>query len=293
MEYLQDLNMFFFSQARLVPPKMPVMTFRPIECATYRLAQLARPKKLYVHQTWMQHADVLDPYHIENCRKQLQDLRFTATPNAVEFFTQKKRIAINKRNQRRREIRQLRRHIRQVKRNEMAADIKHVLYALFKVNRSFLLGNNVNLLTKERIDMSEYLLGIVCEHLRYSMPKRGSRAFFDTFIVNICDNLAIWLTSLRTNCEYNVLDEMGGSGTGGGEEVERVGQAKRGADAEDDDDELDDEYKVPIDGYIDYSTDDISSTDCDDDRVCVALEEVDEGEEIADEDEEIDEGGEN
>lgn len=263
------------------------MTFRPIQCATFRLAQLARPKKLYVHNTWKRYAEVLDPYHIENCRKQLQDLRFTATPNAVEYFTQKKRNAQRKRNQRRLEIRQLRRRIREMKQNEMAADIRHVLHALFQVNRNFLLSNNVNLLTKERLDMSDYLLRNVCAHLRYSMPRRGSRAFFDTFIVNVCDNLSIWLTSLRTNCDYNVLEEMGMAGR----DFEGVGNAKQAAaNAED---ESAAEFKVPIDGYIDYSTDDISSTDCDDDDP-VALDEDDEEEEEEEEDEasqeEADEG---
>lgn len=256
-------------------PKYPVTTYRPIQCATFRLAQLARPKKLYVRNTWSRYAEVLDPYHIENCRKQLQDLRFTATPNAIEYFTQKKRIAQNKREQRRREIRKLRRRIREMKHNEMTADVKHILYALFKVNRSFLLSNNVNLLTKERLDMSDYLLRNVCAHLRYSMPRRGSRAFFDTFIVNVCDNLAIWLTSLRTNCNYNVLEEMGVQGR----KAEGVGNAKQAANLEDESQEA---YTVPIDGYIDYSTDDISSTDCDEDQFDMD-EEGNEEEEMEDE----------
>lgn len=249
------------------------MVHRPIQCATFRLAQLARPKKQYVQNTWKRYADVLDAYHIENCRKQLQDLRFTGTANAVEYFTQKKRIAQHKRNQRRREIHQLRKRIREMKRVELEADIRHVLHALFKVNRGFLLANNVGLLTKERLDMSDYLLRHVCAHLRYSMPRRGSRAFFDTFIVNVCDNVSIWLTSLRTNCEYNVLEELGAPER----PAEGVGAARRAEDGQNEAEE--EELRVPIDGYIDYSTDDISSTDCDDDPQFEAFDEEEEGDE--------------
>lgn len=243
---------FFRLQNRYVKQRWPNLVERPIHCATFRLAKLAEPRRRDVHSTWCRYAHVLDPYHIDNCRRHVQDLRFTRTTAAVEFFTQKQRYAHYRRLQRHAEIRQLRRQIRALQRRRYAHHVVNILRALFLHTRQYLLANNVQLLTQQRLAVSRYVLQKLCAQIGYVVPKRRSKAFYDTFIVNVADNLAIWLSSFSSNSGYDIREEAGSFGWPDGDGASAAGaqMSKQEADA------------VPIDEYIDYSTDDVSSTSC-------------------------------
>lgn len=191
------------------------------------------------------------PQHIDNFRHYLQDIRITDVSEAVQYFNQKHRQKQAKKSERRRQISELRKQIREEKKKIRANKIQKILNQLFMSMRPFLLGSNVHMLNEKRLIISNIILRKLCKFLGYSLPERYSRAYFDTFIVNISDNLAIWLNNVEQNSGYSVLDEYAS-------DVQRMAEMTKEIDSE----PQPEEEMYPIDDFIDYSTDDISSASC-------------------------------
>lgn len=232
-------------------PRWPTMVERPIHCATYRLAKLAEPRRSYVHNTWSRFANVLDPYHIENCRKRIQDQRFIGTTTAIEYFTQKQRYAQFRRAKRRTEIGELRKQIRAFRRQRNAHYAMNIMRGLYLHSRAFLLANNVQLLNQQRLRVSEYVLQLICKAIGYVVPTRRSKALFDTFVINLADNLAIWLSSFASSSGYDILEEVNHAADQmpAPQTFVKPGAAEPCLDS------------IPIDDYVE-STDDESSAKC-------------------------------
>lgn len=218
------------------------MIRKPIYCATYRLAAIAQPRKLHVQSTWAEHADVLDAYHIDNCRKHLQELRFPKIKEALQYFTQTQRYESARRKERRHHIRTIAKEIRKLRRQKRMQVLQFVLDDIYGRMRTFLLADNVYMLSHRTMQISAVVLREICTFIGYSLPRRKSQAFFDRFLINVADNVALWCHSFVTNC-----------GAAGKDLVTKF----------DDEDivKQDDNIKIPIDDYIECSTDDVSSAE--------------------------------
>lgn len=215
---------------------------KPIYCATYRLAAIAQPRKLHVQSTWEEHADVLDAYHIDNCRKHLQELRFPKIKEAMQYFTQTQRYESARRKERRQHIRTISKEIRKLRRQKRMQEFQFVLDDIYGRMRTFLLADNVHMLNHRIMQISAVVLHEICTFIDYKLPKRKSQAFFDRFLINVADNVALWLQSFVTNC--------------GATEKETISKF-------DDEDivKQEDNVMIPIDDYIECSTDDVSSVE--------------------------------
>lgn len=219
---------------------MPTMKQKPIYCATYRLAAIAQPRKLHVQNTWKEYADVLDPYHIENCRKHLQELRFPKIKEALQYFTQTQRYESARRNERRQHIRTIGIEIRKLRAQKRMQQFQFVMDDVYGRMRTFLLADNVHLIDHRVLQISAVILQIICTFIGYSLPKRKSTAFFDRFLINVADNVAIWLQSFVTNSGAAVKEIVNKF------DVEDIVKNN-------------DNGTIPIDDYIECSTDDVSS----------------------------------
>lgn len=197
----------------------------------------------------------------------MQEMRFTNVSEAVQYFNQTHRQNQAKKIARRRQIVALKRHIKQAQNKMMANQIQKVLNNLFLTMKDFLLRNNVQMLNEKRLILSNIILKKICQFIGYSLPERASKAYFDTFIVNIADNLAIWLNTFEVNSGYNIFDEVAICEP---EIVERKPELVP---------ESQDDNYYPIDDYIEYSTDDISSASCPSSRNSDYEEDEDEEEE--------------
>lgn len=241
------------------------MVTKPIHCATYRLQKLAAPRCQHVHATWSRFANVLDVQHIENCRKHLLGTHFTTPASAIECFTQKQRNAQKRRRQRHAEIKRLSREIRELQRQRYAGYAANVLTGVYRHMRPFLLANNGQMMTPERQRVSDAVLQHLGRHIGYALPADGrrSKAMFDVFLANLADNLAIYAASFAANSGYDVRAETGDATAALKKEeadkeaaAEALRMATKGA--------LDPtcDEGIPVDDYVDYSTDDVSSIDC-------------------------------
>lgn len=215
---------------------------KPIYCATYRLAAIAQPRRLHVQSTWEEHAEVLDAYHIDNCRKHLQELRFPKIKDALQYFTQTQRYESARRKERRQHIRTIGKEIQKLRRQKRMQELQFVLDDIYGRMRTFMLADNVHMLNHRIMQISAVVLHEICSFIGYSLPKRKSQAFFDRFLINVADNVALWLHSFVTNCGAAVKEIV----------------CKF-----DDEDFLkkDDNEMIPIDDYIECSTDDVSSVE--------------------------------
>lgn len=276
---------------------MAMMHFRPIQCATFRLAKIAEPQKRLVANTYLRYADILSPKQIENLRSYLaKDNRFTRLDQMLEYFAQSKTNAKASRRQRHKEIRKIRRKIEKIRRRNRRSHLQVIMNRIFSNMYPFLLANNVHHLNERRLHLSELLLQFICKWIGYTLPPtRSSKAFYDTFIVNVADNIAIWLDTFVTNSGYQGIGVTSRSSalTAKYDDEEEIGadddKKKDDADANDadhDDDGDDIENEVfPIQDYIDCSTDDVSSTECSTDGL---NDSDDDGEEEGDLDEDDD-----
>lgn len=204
------------------------------------MAAIAQPRKLHVQRTWEEFADVLDPYHIDNCRKHLQELRFPKIKEALQYFTQTQRYESAKRKERRQHIRAIGKEIRKLRRLKRMQVLQFVMDDIYGRMRTFLLADNVHMMNQRMMQISAVILQVICTFIGYSLPKRKSEAFYDRFLINVADNVAVWLHSFVTNC----------------------GAAKKELITKFDDEDIvkkDDNIMIPIDDYIECSTDDVSS----------------------------------
>lgn len=247
------------------------MVRKPIHAASYRIAQLALPRHRLCHATWQNFGHVLDPYHIENCRRVLltataddpkAKCQICSADNAVEFFAQKKRHERHerrlRRHERRHQVARLRRQIRALKCKQRVELTVNVLRALFAHTRRFLLANNSASLRPELRPMSDCILQQLCALIGYALPtesgpcgrKRANGGaavppLYDAFIRRIADNATIWLHSLT---------ERSGWTQSFGDTVPKCDDGGDGAGGEEGSLE-----EWPIDDYVGESTDDVSS----------------------------------
>lgn len=184
----------------------------------------------------------MDAYHIDNCRKHLQELRFPKIKEALQYFTQTQRYESARRKERRQHIRTIGKEIRKLRRLKRLQELQFVLDDTYGRMRTFLLADNVHMLNHRVMQISAVVLQVICTFIGYSLPKRKSQAFFDRFLINIADNVALWLHSFVTNCGATTIELL----------------------SKFDDEDIvkqDDNEMIPIDDYIECSTDDMSSVE--------------------------------
>lgn len=192
---------------------------------------------------------VISP-NFENCRRGLKTIRFLKVNEVIQYVQQQKHNDRKKRIQRYKEIHMLQKKIKQYNLMQKKQQVKLVLNRIYTEMKTFLLNSNNHLydkLPEKYIAITNVILHKLCDAIGYLIPERTSKNFYDKFILNLADNLAIWVNTFENDSKLDLIEVNECEGYDGNMEKEKETNLENTIG------------KYPIDDYISCSTDDASS----------------------------------